>query len=162
MMMMMSEARSSETSSLDWGDAWTTYSSPTREDIRDGMASGSQDIDDLASGSNPGSVAALKGRFGMGPDVLVIQGTEYKASISEDLDEYLEGNLVESSASECSWVKCATAFKAQDNDEMSLSPGDILRLIDDDDDGWSFGEKASDGQEGFFPSTFCEPAPGYI
>ena len=45
-------------------------------------------------------------------------------------------------------------YQAQDDDELSFDPGDIITNIETIDDGWCTGE--CNGQSGMFPSNYVE------
>lgn len=66
-----------------------------------------------------------------------------------------------------SQVKATYKYDAEDEDELSFEPGEIIYVInyeypeEEQEDGWLMGYKASDGQKGLFPMNFTAPVwPG--
>ncbi|XP_078484141.1 SH3 and cysteine-rich domain-containing protein 3 isoform X4 [Ciona intestinalis] len=45
-------------------------------------------------------------------------------------------------------------FEAQQKDDLSLRPGDVITVTDDRDEAWLIGSRA-DGKSGFFPTNFA-------
>ena len=62
-----------------------------------------------------------------------------------------------------SQVKATYKYDAEDEDELSFEPGEIIYVInyeypeEEQEDGWLMGYKASDGQKGLFPMNFTAP-----
>ncbi|CAL9730173.1 protein Bzz1p [Monosporozyma unispora] len=51
-------------------------------------------------------------------------------------------------------VTAQYAYEAQGNDEMNISPGDVITVIrGDDGSGWTFGEL--NGEKGLVPTSYC-------
>ncbi|XP_014208674.1 rho guanine nucleotide exchange factor 16 isoform X2 [Copidosoma floridanum] len=44
-------------------------------------------------------------------------------------------------------------------DELALQPGDAIKVLRKMEDGWLFGEKLLDGQQGWFPGNFTKEIP---
>lgn len=57
------------------------------------------------------------------------------------------------------WAKVGYAYKAQNEDELELKEGDIIRIInkDSEDPGWWYGELR--GKKGVFPDNFVSLLP---
>ncbi|XP_019399767.1 PREDICTED: rho guanine nucleotide exchange factor 5 isoform X1 [Crocodylus porosus] len=53
-------------------------------------------------------------------------------------------------------VQCLRAYKARENDELSLEKADIIMLMQNSNDGWMEGIRLSDGERGWFPSDYVE------
>lgn len=49
----------------------------------------------------------------------------------------------------------AFSYGAENEDELSLEPGQIVEVIDEEEEGWWRG--AVNGRQGVFPSNFVEP-----
>ena len=60
-------------------------------------------------------------------------------------------------------IQCLDDFEARSNDELSLSKGDRIELIERDDDfgdGWYLGKHTQNGKSGLFPegnTINCSP-----
>jgi len=63
------------------------------------------------------------------------------------LSEMLQG--------ENEWLRCFTPYDAEEPEELSIQAGESIRLIRNEELGWSFGEQAG-GRLGYFPTAFCE------
>ncbi|XP_019337748.1 rho guanine nucleotide exchange factor 5 isoform X2 [Alligator mississippiensis] len=53
-------------------------------------------------------------------------------------------------------VQCLRAYKARENDELSLEKADIIMLMQNSNDDWMEGIRLSDGERGWFPSDYVE------
>ena len=52
-------------------------------------------------------------------------------------------------------MQCVYAYEAQDNDELSIQPGDVVTVIrGDDGSGWTYGEV--NGVKGLVPTSYCK------
>ncbi|XP_031428389.1 rho guanine nucleotide exchange factor 15 isoform X2 [Clupea harengus] len=54
---------------------------------------------------------------------------------------------------DCPQVQCVDQYTAQQADELSLEPGDIINVERKTGEGWCEGIRLSDGQKGWFPPT---------
>lgn len=52
-------------------------------------------------------------------------------------------------------MKASYSFYAENPDELTINPGDVIRVLDEIDDGWWVGE--CDGRRGIFPVNYCAP-----
>ncbi|XP_043926522.1 ephexin-1 [Protopterus annectens] len=53
-------------------------------------------------------------------------------------------------------VQCVYPFVAQEPDELSLDPADVLAVLDQSNDGWTYGERLHDRERGWFKSSVVE------
>ncbi|KAG5284614.1 hypothetical protein AALO_G00028620 [Alosa alosa] len=54
---------------------------------------------------------------------------------------------------DCPQVQCVEQYAAQQADELSLEPTDIINVLRKTNEGWYEGMRLSDGQKGWFPPT---------
>ncbi|XP_042201254.1 rho guanine nucleotide exchange factor 15 [Callorhinchus milii] len=54
---------------------------------------------------------------------------------------------------DCPQVQCLVAYTAQQADELSLEPADLVNVTRKTPEGWYEGTKLSTGKKGWFPST---------
>ncbi|KAM4564746.1 uncharacterized protein arhgef15b isoform 1-T2 [Fundulus diaphanus] len=54
---------------------------------------------------------------------------------------------------DCPQVQCVEQYVAQQADELSLEPTEIINVIRKTNEGWYEGIRLSDGQKGWFPDT---------
>ena len=52
-------------------------------------------------------------------------------------------------------AKVAFSYTAENEDELSLEPGQIVEIIEEEEEGWWRG--SLNGKQGVFPSNFVEP-----
>lgn len=55
-----------------------------------------------------------------------------------------------------SQVQCVYPYVSQEPDELSLDPADVLAVLDQSDDGWTYGERLHDRERGWFKSSVVE------
>ncbi|MEQ2161011.1 hypothetical protein GOODEAATRI_005324 [Goodea atripinnis] len=55
--------------------------------------------------------------------------------------------------SDCPQVQCVEQYVAQQADELSLEPTEIVNVIRKTNEGWYEGSRLSDGQKGWFPDV---------
>lgn len=55
------------------------------------------------------------------------------------------------------YVRALYAFEANDNTQLTITPGDILQVFYRDDSGWWDGKNVRDGNDGYFPGNYTEP-----
>ena len=53
-------------------------------------------------------------------------------------------------------VRTLYAYRAQQTDELSFEPGEIIKILTEDDPTWWKGESESSGRSGFFPNNYVE------
>ena len=63
-------------------------------------------------------------------------------------DKYINFLVVEEQ------VEAMYAFQAEEENELTFKPGDIITVIEKIDDGWWFGH--FDGKKGLFPSNYVK------
>ena len=49
------------------------------------------------------------------------------------------------------------AFEATEATHIALSCGQRVRIIEERDDGWSYGEADQTGERGIFPTSYVQP-----
>ncbi|XP_059498676.1 LOW QUALITY PROTEIN: ephexin-1-like [Stegostoma tigrinum] len=89
-----------------------------------------------------------------------------KTSTDSDLHRWMDAltsgkqNLLEDSDDDkiyerwdCPQVQCLVTYTAQQGDELSLEPADIINVTRKSAEGWYEGCKLSTGQKGWFPSA---------
>jgi hypothetical protein len=64
------------------------------------------------------------------------------------------------------FVKALYQYDATDDDELTISPGDVIEVIEEIDEGWWIGETQDIRgvrRRGMFPANYCEvcPAPSW-
>lgn len=52
--------------------------------------------------------------------------------------------------------KVLYAYTAEEDDEISIQPGDVLTIEEEDDEGWYYGHRQSDNGYGKFPGNYVE------
>ncbi|XP_069775961.1 ephexin-1-like isoform X2 [Narcine bancroftii] len=57
---------------------------------------------------------------------------------------------------DCPQVQCLIPYTAQQADELSLEPADVINVIKKSPEGWFEGSKLSSGQKGWFPSDYVQ------
>eukprot|EP00118_Oscarella_pearsei_P003472 m.14429 g.14429 ORF g.14429 m.14429 type:complete len:981 (+) comp25748_c0_seq2:205-3147(+) len=57
---------------------------------------------------------------------------------------------------DCPYVKATFNYKAEQEDELSLEEGDIVKVLRKMVDGWYEGQRVADSECGWFPSTYVE------
>ncbi|XP_064414375.1 rho guanine nucleotide exchange factor 5 [Latimeria chalumnae] len=70
------------------------------------------------------------------------------------LSEKKEVELLE--CQDCPQVQCLKAYKAQENDELTLEKADLLMVTQQSNDDWLEGVRLSDGERGWFPLANVE------
>ena len=55
------------------------------------------------------------------------------------------------------WAKVLFRYTAEYEDELSLEPGQIVVVINEEEEGWWRG--SLNGKQGLFPSNFVDPIP---
>ncbi|XP_075990593.1 nostrin isoform X1 [Anticarsia gemmatalis] len=75
---------------------------------------------------------------------------------STDLTDIIKNEVVDGAAQTPSLGKCRAlyTYEARLNDELTLSPGDIINIHEKQDDGWWSGDL--NGIYGIFPSSYVE------
>ncbi|MED6286217.1 hypothetical protein CHARACLAT_003600 [Characodon lateralis] len=72
----------------------------------------------------------------------------FPSSTQEDIDEEV---IYEDW--DCPQVQCVEQYVAQQADELSLEPTEIVNVIRKTNEGWYEGSRLSDGQKGWFPDV---------
>ncbi|KHJ98339.1 RhoGEF domain protein [Oesophagostomum dentatum] len=57
---------------------------------------------------------------------------------------------------DCPQAVAVHTYNKNQDDELSLEVGDMVNILRKMPDGWFFGEKPSDGQSGWFPSSYVQ------
>ncbi|EYC33820.1 hypothetical protein Y032_0001g11 [Ancylostoma ceylanicum] len=57
---------------------------------------------------------------------------------------------------DCPQAVAVHTYNKNQDDELSLEVGDMVNILRKMPDGWFFGEKTSDGQSGWFPSSYVQ------
>lgn len=104
------------------------------------------------SAGNGATPAATTGaRFAVPATATAATTTSAAAATDDDPVDYV------------SYVRVAYAYEPQDSSELTLSPADVLGVLQDHQSGWWKGEVldattlAPSGTIGIFPVTYCDP-----
>ncbi|KAK6733972.1 hypothetical protein RB195_017628 [Necator americanus] len=57
---------------------------------------------------------------------------------------------------DCPQAVAVHTYNKNQDDELSLEVGDMVNILRKMPDGWFFGERSSDGQSGWFPSSYVQ------
>ncbi|XP_011500905.1 PREDICTED: ephexin-1 [Ceratosolen solmsi marchali] len=57
---------------------------------------------------------------------------------------------------DCPQVMALYSYVPRQPDELALQPGDVINVLRKMNDGWLFGEKLLDGEQGWFPGNFTK------
>ncbi|XP_039602942.1 rho guanine nucleotide exchange factor 15 isoform X1 [Polypterus senegalus] len=90
-----------------------------------------------------------------------------KAPTQSDMHRWMAAfpnpNITESSTDEtiydewdCPQVHCVESYSAQQADELSMEPTDIINVLRKTAEGWYEGIRLSDGQRGWFPANHVQ------